>query len=180
MFKLRDELNKPIVRFGLPAVVMIFLILEVILPWVKWRHEISDSLSFQSKIVIPQENLEFLLSELNEKNNLLETKLTHLESFFQLGSKSPDEAYLPTYVREVASANGLKVSKISVSDQSIDSKTLSYFVVRLNASGSVDKMMSFIQYMEKHNQFFIIGKLKISRLPSSNAQMYVELKKYVL
>lgn len=177
--KLVEELNKPIVKYGLIVTVILILVQQAIVPWFEWRAEKVSELELKSGYVISEVKLQSALETMQTDTEQLVSDLNVLEQAFVATSTGNARVYLPTQVRQLCEEAEVKVNRVSVSEVETDNTDLQAFNVSLEAQASTDKLFRLIDKFENSESFYVVERLTIYSRKRDQMKVRMELLKYV-
>lgn len=175
--KLKEELDKPVVKYGIFAGVLLLLVQHVLVPWVTWRSEIVDELHVKSGMLVSPEELESAISDITIKSEGLSSELTELRKKFPKDSQS--KVKLPTKIRAVFNEFKVKVNRVSINELDTPLVGLNLYGVSVEASGSVDNLFALVSKLESDDLFFIVDRLTVYGRKGQVMKVRMELQKYV-
>ena len=176
--KLQEELQKPIVKYGIAIVLLLVVIQRGLLPWLEWREGLQEELSVKASLVIDEETILAGVENITQRQSSLAMDLASLKKRFE-GDITNAKVALPTEVRQICSQFDIKVNRVAVNQVESDSPTLQSFVVSLEAQGSVDRLFQMISELENTDAFFVVDRLTVYSRRKEQMKVRMELRKYV-
>ncbi len=177
--KLKQELQKPIVKYGLIVTTVLLLIQKVFLPWFEWRQNLSNDLQVKAGFSIERSVLEQALNSLTDKQKLLQTDLKILQSSFAESGKGNAKVEMPTQVRQICEEFDVKVNRVSVTELESKYEGLNSYMVSVEAQGSVDRLFKLIEKLESDQSFFVVDRMTIYSRRKQQMKVRMELQKHV-
>ena len=179
MNKLRAEFEKPLVRYGLIAVVLMVAIQRLILPWFEWRSlKVAELRQAQSLSVSEDAVIEANL-RLERATQEIEAALNSIRPHFTDQSVN-QKVDFPAAARALFEASGLIVNSVSAEEVSTDSVGLKGFVIRLELEGSMSDMLNAIEAVEKGTRYMSFDRVTIFDVKPQRLRFRVEMKRYVI
>ena len=177
--KIVEELNKPIVKYGLIVTAILVLIQQVFIPWFEWRTDKVEALRVKASFVISEAKLQTALAEIERDALSLNSDFEVLEQGFKATSSGSARVYLPTQVRQLCEGAQVNVKRVSVSEVEIASTDMLAFNVSLEAQASIDKLFKLVAQFENSESFYVVDRLTIYSRKREQMKVRMELLKYV-
>ena len=179
MNKLRAEFEKPLVRYGLIAVVLMVAIQQLIFPWFEWRSVKVAELRQAQRLLVSEEAVIEANARLEQATTELEAALSSTRPQFTDPSTN-QKVDFPAAARALFEASGLTVNSVSAEEVSTDLAGLKVFVVRLELEGSISDMLGAINALEAGQQYMSFERVTVFDVKPHRVQISVELKRYVI
>ena len=179
MNKLRAELEKPLVRYGLIAVVLMVAIQQLILPWFEWRSVKVAELRQAQSLLVSEDAVIEARARVERATQELEASLSITRPQFTDPSTN-QKVYFPAAARALFEASGLIVKSVSAEEVSTDLAGLKAFVVRLELEGSISDMLNAIDVVEKGERYMSFDRVTIFDVKPQRVRFRVEMKRYVI
>ena len=179
MNKLRAELEKPLVRYGLIAVVLMVAIQQLILPWFEWRSVKVAELRQAQSLLVSEDAVIEARARVERATQELEASLSITRPQFTDPSTN-QKVDFPAAARALFEASGLIVKSVSAEEVSTDMAGLKAFVVRLELEGSLSDMLNAIDVVEKGERYMSFDRVTIFDVKPQRVRFRVEMKRYVI
>ena len=179
MNKLRVEFDKPVVRYGLLAVVVMVAIQQLVLPWFDWRATKVAELRQARSLLVSEDAVVAASARLDTAKQELSAALSEVQPRFQ-DTSTNQKVDFPAAARSLFEASGLTVNSVSAEEVSTDLGGLKSFVVRLELEGSISDMLRAMQAVESGEQYMSFNRMTVFDLKSQRARFRVELQRYVI
>ena len=179
MNKLRAEFEKPLVRYGLIAVVLMVAIQQLIFPWFEWRSVKVAELRQAQRLLVSEEAVIEANARLEQATTELEAALSSTRPQFTDPSTN-QKVDFPAAARALFEASGLTVNSVSAEEVSTDLAGLKVFVVRLELEGSISDMLKAIDVVEKGERYMSFDRVTIFDVKPQRVRFRVEMKRYVI
>ncbi len=177
--RLTQELQKPLVKYGLMLVVLLVVLQKVVVPWIEWRQDLSEQLQVTSSLLVDKQKLESSLAALELKQEALSGDLQRLFQSFSGIKATSAKVELPTQVRQICDKFDVQVNRIAVTELEPREKPVSSFMVSVETSGSVDALFALLSTLENAQEFFIVDRLTVYGRQGQAMKARLELLKHV-
>ncbi|UAA39656.1 hypothetical protein KIH87_04680 [Paraneptunicella aestuarii] len=177
--KFKDELQKPVVKYGLIMMAALVFVQYVFLPWLYWRNDMSSDLIVKSGFAIKRSALEMAIEDIKAKQEALKEDLALLRQSFLKTENGSSKVELPTKVRQICESFDVKVNRVAVTELEEEHVGLSSFMISLEAESSVDKLFKLVEKLENDKSFFIVSRMTIYSRSNQSMKVRMELQKYV-
>ncbi|MCY7294374.1 hypothetical protein [Alteromonas sp. a30] len=175
--KYKEELQKPIVKYGLIAVAILFVLQTILVPWLDWRGEVAQDWHSKSALTFSDDDLTLAIDELKAKTEALQKDLATLGSDYK--SKGNSQVVLPSQIREISQSHNITINQVAVSELEDLNSTLSVFALNIEATGTVDELFRFVRALEQDDSLFAVQRLTVYNRRKQEMKIRMELRKYV-
>lgn len=175
--KYKEELQKPIVKYGLIAVAVLFVMQTLLVPWLEWRAEIAQEWHSKAALTFSDDELNAAIEELKQKTALLEQDLGAASA--QYKSQGNSQVVLPSQIREISQTHRVKIEQVAVSELENLNAGLAAFALNVEAIGTVDNLFRFIRELEQGKSLFNVERLTVYSRRNQEMKIRMELRKYV-
>ena len=179
MNKLRAEFEKPLVRYGLIAIVLMIAIQQLMLPWFEWRSARVAGLRQAQSLLVSEDAVIEASARLEKAKQELDLALSSLRPRFTDPSTN-QKVDFPAAARALFEASGLVVKSVSAEEVSTDMAGLKAFVIRLELEGSISEMVKAIDVVEKGERYMSFDRVTIFDIKPQRVRFRVEMKRYVI
>lgn len=179
MNKLRAEFEKPLVRYGLIAVVLMIAIQQLILPWFEWRSAKVAGLRQAQSLLVSEDAVIEASARLEMATQELDVALSRLRPLFTDPSTN-QKVDFPAAARALFEASGLTVNSVSAEEVATDLVGLKGFVIRLEIEGSISEMLNAVDVVEKGEHYMSFDRVTIFDVKPQRVRFRVEMKRYVI
>lgn len=174
---LKEELQKPIVKYGIAGAAVLLALQHVIVPWFEWRNDTVDELHVKSGMLVSPNELEGAIEELTVKNDELKSELAALKKRFPKDDNS--NVKLPTEIRALFKQFDVAVNRVSITELETQLDRLNLYGISIEANGSADRLFSLVSKLENDASFFIVDRVTLYGRKGQKMKVRMELQKYV-
>jgi hypothetical protein len=176
---LKREFQKPLVRYGGIAVVILLVVQELILPWFDWRAATVAQLQASADVSVSTVLVEGALADLGVKKQKLETTREVLSNRFapKTGNESIE---LPSEFKGLIDRWSLASTRVAVSEIESTTPPLIEFAISLELEGRPSDIFGMVASIEKQSKLSRVDRVTLYDIKPKRVKARMEIRRYVV